>query len=206
MTAGAVIGVTRRERTSARSLLAALAVCAGLAPPGAAFAGPGAGGTGGGATTETGDAPLDHPLFDANHCLAGVTRQAGAVEFHWGCPEKHLITIACVFDGAGYPGSAGPGWHCNHPLPVLEDEHGRRISDVAVGDSGGRAVWAACATAGLGRFADPVKPYHGTPCHRAMLGIKEAVNSGVQDPRAAAAGLPPYSARALPWCRHPRSA
>lgn len=175
----------------------AVAIVALAFPPGAVFAGPaaGVGGTVGGATTESRDAPLDHPLFDANHCLAGVTRQAGSVEFHWGCPGKHLITIACVFDGAGYtgpgPGPARPGWHCNHPLPVLEDEHGRRISDVAVGDSGGRAVWAACVTAGLGRFADPVKPYHGTPCHRAMLGIKEAVNTGGQDPWAAAAGLPP---------------
>ena len=177
MTAVAVI-----ERPhSARSLLAAVAVCAGLVPPAA----------GGDGAAEIEDAPLHHPLFDANHCLDGVTRQGRAVEFHWGCPGKHLITIACVFDIAGYPGSGRPGWHCNHPLPVLEDEHGRRISDVAVGNPGGRAVWAACATAGLGRFADPVKPYHGTPCNRAMLGIKEAVNARGQDLWAAAAGLPP---------------
>ena len=125
MTTGAVIEGPHSARTSARGLLAALAVCAGFAQPAA----------GGGGTTETGDAPLDYPVFDANHCLTGVTRQAGSVELHWGCSGKHLITMACVFDGAGYPGPGlgRAGWHCNHPLPVLEDEDGRRISDVAVG-------------------------------------------------------------------------
>ena len=181
MKESAAIGGPRRGRTGARGLLAALALSAGLAPPAA----------GGGARADPGDAPLDHPLFDANHCLAGVTRLAGSVEFRWGCPAKHLITIACVFDGTGYPGPGRPGWHCNHPLPVLEDEHGRRISDVAVGSTGGRAVWAACAVSGLGRFQDPVKPYHGSRCHRAMLGIKEAVNAGGRDPGRAAAEITP---------------
>jgi hypothetical protein len=107
------------------------------------------------ARAEPAGTPIDHPLFDANHCLTDIqpSREESAVEFHWGCAEKKLITISCVFDRTGYlglgPRFARPGWHCNHPLPVLEDENGHRISDVAIGDPHGRSVWAACAVADL---------------------------------------------------------
>ena len=90
--------------------------------------------------------PIGFKLFDANHYLTAIrpSREEGAVEFHWGCADSRLITISCVFDRTGYPGLsprfAQPGWHCNHPLPVLEAERGHRISDVAVGDPRGRSV------------------------------------------------------------------
>ncbi len=149
------------------------------------------------AVAEPAGAPIDHALFDANHCLTDIrpSREESAVEFHWGCAEKKLITISCVFDRTGYlglgPGFARPGWHCNHPLPVLADEDGRRISDVAVGDPQGRSVWAACAVADLGDFAARAKPYHETACYRAMIRIKTAVNRDGRDPAAAAAEILP---------------
>ncbi|MCH8095512.1 MAG: hypothetical protein IID53_00345 [Proteobacteria bacterium] len=140
---------------------------------------------------------IDHALFDANHCLTGIrpSGEESAVEFHWGCAKMKLITISCVFDRAGYlglgPRFARPGWHCNHPLPVLADETGRRISDVAVGDPGGPAVWAACAVADLGEFASRRKPYHRTACYRAMIAIGKAVNGTGRDPQMVADELPP---------------
>jgi hypothetical protein len=141
--------------------------------------------------------PLDHAFFDANHCLTEIrpSRTDSAVEFHWGCKGLKLITISCVFDRTGYPGLgprfARPGWHCNHPLPVLADETGRRISDVAVGDPDGPAVWAACAVTDLGDFASRAKPYHGTACYRAMIAITGAVNRNGRDPQAVAEELLP---------------
>ncbi|UCH74634.1 MAG: hypothetical protein JSU82_01905 [Rhodospirillales bacterium] len=149
------------------------------------------------ALAEPAGAPIDHALFDANHCLTEIRAsvEESAVEFHWGCPETELITISCVFDRTGYlglgPDFARPGWHCNHPLPVLEDEDGRRISDIAVGDPHGRSVWAACAVAELGDFAARAKPYHGTACYRAMIAIKTAVNRDGRDPAAVAADILP---------------
>ncbi len=136
--------------------------------------------------------PLDHALFDANHCLADIrpSRGESAVEFHWGCAKMKLITLSCVLDRTGYlglgPRFARPGWHCNHPLPVLADKTGRRISDVAVGDPGGPAVWAACAVTDLGDFASRPKPYHGTACYRAMIVIGNTVNGTGRDPHAVA--------------------
>ncbi len=151
----------------------------------------------GAARAEPAGTPIDHPLFDANHCLSEIrpSREASAVEFHWGCPERNLVTISCVFDRTGYlglgPEYARPGWHCNHPLPVLDDENGRRISDVAVSEPRGRPVWAACAVADLGDFAARDKPYHATPCYRAMIQIATAVNRTGRDPRAVAAEVLP---------------
>jgi hypothetical protein len=149
------------------------------------------------ARAEPAGTPIDHPLFDANHCLTDIqpSREESAVEFHWGCAEKKLITISCVFDHTGYlglgPRFARPGWHCNHPLPVQEDENGHRISDVAIGDPHGRSVWAACAVADLGDFAARVKPYHGTACYRAMIRIGRAVNRAGRDPDAVGAEILP---------------
>ncbi len=140
---------------------------------------------------------IDHVFFDANHCLTAIrpARAESAVEFHWGCKESRLITLSCVLDRTGYlglgPRFARPGWHCNHPLPVLADETGRRISDVAVGDLDGPAVWAACAVADLGDFASRPKPYHGTACYRAMIAIGKAVNGTGRDPQAVAAEILP---------------
>lgn len=141
--------------------------------------------------------PIAHALFDANGCLDAVRPVPwdSTIEFHWSCPAQELVTISCVFDRFGYhglgPEFAEPGWHCNHPLPVLEDEEGARISDVAIGDTRGRYVWAACAVDGLGDFAERVKPYHGTACYRALIGIKRAVNREGRDPEAAAAEILP---------------
>ncbi len=149
------------------------------------------------ARAEPNGTPIDHPLFDANPCLTDIqpSGEESAVEFHWGCAEKKLITISCVFDRTGYLGLglsfARPGWHCNHPLPVLEDERGDRISDVAIGDPHGRSVWAACVVVDLGDFAARVKPYHGTACYRAMIKIKRAVNRTGRDPSAVAAEILP---------------
>ncbi len=140
---------------------------------------------------------IDHALFDANHCLTDIrpSREESAVEFHWGCAGIKLITISCVLDRTGYlglgPRFARPGWHCNHPLPVLADETGRRISDVAISDPGGPAVWAACAVADLGEFASRPKPYHRTACYRAMIAIGKAVNGTGRDPQAVAEELLP---------------
>ncbi len=149
------------------------------------------------ARAEPDGTPIDHWLFDANHCLTDIqpSREESAVEFHWGCAEKKLITISCVFDRTGYlglgPRFARPGWHCNHPLPVQEDEKGHRISDVAIGDPHGRSVWAACAVSDLGDYAARVKPYHGTACYRAMIKIGTAVNRAGRDPVAVAAEILP---------------
>ena len=149
------------------------------------------------ARAEPAGTPIDHPLFDANHCLTDIqpSREESAVEFHWGCAEKKLITISCVRDRTGYlglgPRFARPGWHCNHPLPVLADETGRRISDVAISDPGGPAVWAACAVADLGEFASRPKPYHRTECYRAMIAIGKAVNGTGRHPDAVAGELLP---------------
>lgn len=149
------------------------------------------------ARAEPAGLPIDNPLFDANHCLIDVqpSREENAVAFRWGCPEKKLITLSCVFDRTGYLGLgrrfARPGWHCNHPLPVFPDEKGMRISDVAVSDPQGLPVWAACAVADLGGFAARVKPYHGTRCYRAMIRISATVNRTGKDPRVVAAELPP---------------
>ena len=140
---------------------------------------------------------IDHRLFDANHCLTDIrpSREESAVEFHWGCKESKLLTLSCVLDRSGYlglgPRFARPGWHCNHPLPVIEDEKGRRISDVAVGNPDGPAVWAACAVADLGDFATRPKPYHRTRCYGAMIAIGKAVNGAGRDPRAVAAEILP---------------
>ncbi len=141
--------------------------------------------------------PIDHEFFDANHCLTAIrpARGESAVEFHWGCRESKLVTLSCVFDRTGYlglgPRFARPGWHCNHPLPVLADETGRRISDVAVGNPDGPAVWAACAVANFGDFASRPKPYHRTRCHGAMIAITGAVNRSGRDPHAVAAEILP---------------
>lgn len=140
---------------------------------------------------------IDHALFDANHCLTAIrpSPEESAVEFHWGCAKMKLITISCVRDRTGYlglgPRFARPGWHCNHPLPVLADETGRRISDVAISDPGGPAVWAACAVADLGEFASRPKPYHRTECYRAMIAIGKAVNGTGRHPDAVAGELLP---------------
>lgn len=142
-----------------------------------------------------GDAPLAHRLFDANRCLERIERspQTGTVVFHWGCGAARMIAMSCVHDRAGYPGLgphfARPGWHCNHPLPVL-DEVGR-ASDVAVGDVAGRAVWAACFVAGYGDFESRKKPYHGTPCWRALRGIGRAVNRTRRSPGEVAPDILP---------------
>ncbi len=142
-------------------------------------------------------APIAHAAFDANHCLAAIrpSEQDSAVEFHWDCADSKLITMSCVFDRSGYmglgPEFARPGWHCNHPLPVLEDGNGLRISDVAVGDVHGRAVWAACMVADFGDVGSRVKPYHGTACYRAMIAIGGAVNRTGRDPLAVAAEVVP---------------
>jgi hypothetical protein len=149
------------------------------------------------ARAEPNGMPIDHPLFDANPCLTDIqpSREGSAVEFHWGCAEKTIITISCVFDRTGYlglgPSFARPGWHCNHPLPVLEDEQGDRISDAAIGDPHGRSVWAACIVTDLGDFAARVKPYHGTACYRALIKIGRTVNRTGRDPSAVAAEISP---------------
>ena len=140
---------------------------------------------------------IDHALFDANHCLTDIrpSREESAVEFHWGCAGIKLITISCVLDRTGYlglgPRFARPGWHCNHPLPVLADETGRRISDVAISDPGGPAVWAACAVADLGEYASRPKPYHRTECYRAMIAIGKTVNGTGRHPDAVADEIVP---------------
>ena len=152
-------------RPLSRSLFAVLlAACAAAAP--AAGAEPAAG-------------PIVYAPFDANHCLTGIrpSREESAVEFHWGCAGKNLITISCVFDRTGYqglgPGFARPGWHSNHPLPALADDDGRPRSDVAVADLGG--------------FAVREKPFHRPACWRAMIRIKNTVNRTGRAPAAAAA-------------------
>ena len=146
---------------------------------------------------EIAGAPLVHAPFDANDCLKAIrpSPMKSSVEFHWGCPKKKLLTLSCVFDRAGYqglgPDFARPGWHCNHPLPVLADESGRRLSDVAVGDVLGHVVWAACAVTDLGDFAMRIKPYHSTACYRVMMRIKSVVNRTGRDPVAVAAEIIP---------------
>ena len=149
------------------------------------------------AHAETVGAPLAHAPFDANDCLKAIrpSPAESSVEFHWGCPKKKLVTMSCIFDRAGYqglgPDFARPGWHCNYPLPVLTDQNGRRVSDVAVGDVRGRAVWAACAVTDLGDFAVPSKPYHSSACYRLMMRIKSVVNRTGRDPAAVAAEVIP---------------
>ena len=76
-------------------------------------------------------------------------------------------------------------------MPELVDENGRRISDVAVGDVHGRAVWAACAVSHLGDFSERVKPYHAGACYRAMRRIKAVVNRTGRDPAAVAVKVIP---------------
>ena len=52
-------------------------------------------------------------------------------------------------------------------------------------------MWAACAVADLGDFASRVKPYHGTPCYRALIAIGKAVNGTGRHPQAVADELLP---------------
>ena len=152
---------------------------------GAAWAGPG--------RAEGG--PITHRLFDANHCLDRIQRRAGkgTVVFYWKCPEAKMITMSCVMDRAGYPGLgprfARPGWHCNYPLPVPGGPGEERAGDVAVGDVTGQAHWAACFVASYGDFAAREKPYHRTPCWRAMRDITQAVRRHGRDPAAVAREL-----------------
>ncbi len=139
--------------------------------------------------------PITHRLFDANHCLGRIQRRAdrGTVEFHWKCATAKMITMACVFDGAGYPGLgqqfARPGWHCNYPLPIATGAGEERAGDVAVGDVTGKAYWAACFVASYGDFASREKPYHRTGCWRAMRDITRAVRQHRRDPALVAREL-----------------
>ena len=141
--------------------------------------------------------PIDHPLFNANHCLRRIERliDKGTVVLHWKCGAAKLITMSCVHDRTGYgglgPRFARPGWHCNYPLPVLADDRGERASDVAVGDVSGPAYWAACFVASYGDFASRQKPYHRTPCWQALRGIHRAVRRDGRSPAAAARDLLP---------------
>ncbi len=141
--------------------------------------------------------PIIHPLFDANHCLRKIERLVGkgTVVLHWNCGKAKLITMSCVYDRTGFgglgPRFARPGWHCNYPLPVLADERGERASDVAVGDVGGPAYWAACFVASYGEFASRAKPYHRTPCWQALREIGRAVRRDGRSPAEAARDLLP---------------
>ena len=141
--------------------------------------------------------PITHRLFDANHCLGNIQRRAdkGTVEFHWKCGRAKMITMSCVMDRAGYQGLgprfARPGWHCNYPLPIAVGPGEERAGDVAVGDVTGKAYWAACFVAGYGDFASREKPYHRTPCWRAMRDISRAVGQHGRDPTAVARELLP---------------
>ena len=141
--------------------------------------------------------PITHPLFNANHCLRRIERlvDKGTVVLHWNCGEAKLITMSCVYDRTGYgglgPRFARPGWHCNYPLPVLADDRGERASDVAVGDVTGPAYWAACFVASYGDFSSRRKPYHRTPCWRALREIGRTVGRGGRSPPEAARDLLP---------------
>ena len=154
------------------------------------------------ALAEPAGTPIVHALFDANQCLIDIAPSTNddGIAFRWGCPSRNLITVSCVFDRTGYLGLgsrfARPGWHCNRPLPVLPDEDGNRVSDVAVSDPQGAPVWAACAVADLGDFSARTKPYHGTACYRALIRISDTVNRTGRDPRGVAAEvLPPAQGR-----------
>ena len=141
--------------------------------------------------------PITHPLFDANHCLRRIERlvDKGTVVLHWNCGKDKLITMSCVYDRTGYgglgPQFARPGWHCNYPLPVLADDRGERASDVAVGDVSGPASWAACFVASYGDFSSRHKPYHRTPCWRALRKIGRAVRRDGRSPAEVARDLLP---------------
>ena len=145
--------------------------------------------------------PIDHALFDANHCLIAVVPSPddNGLAFRWGCPDKKLVTMSCVFDRTGYLGLgarfARAGWHCNRPLPALPDENGARVSDVAVSDPQGPPVWAACAVDDFGRFDERPKPYHGTDCYRAMIRMSDTVNRTGRDPHDVATEVLPPPAR-----------
>jgi hypothetical protein len=138
---------------------------------------------------------IDHPLFDANHCLERfqTTPSGDTVEFYWGCGETKYITMECVYDNAGYqdlgrqylPG----GWHCNWPLPALRLDGVSRIADVAVRSAGKEKAWAGCFVNSYGDFNSPKKPYHDTACYRALQRIHTIVNQTQRDPRKVAKDL-----------------
>ncbi len=139
---------------------------------------------------------MDHPLFDANHCLEQIqTPPAGdTIEFYWGCGEKKYLTMECVYDKAGYQDLGHPyspaGWHCNWPLPTLKLDGVSRIADVAVRSAGDEVAWAACFVESYGDFNSPKKPYHDTACYRALQRIHTIVNQTQRDPRQVAKNLP----------------
>ena len=168
-----------------KTIAAALALGIGWGAASAAVSGPADG------------QPIVHRLFDANHCLGRIQRRAdrGTVVFNWKCGKARLITMSCVMDRAGYQGLgrrfARPGWHCNYPLPVPIGPGAERAGDVAVGDVGGYAYWAACFVSSYGDFASRQKPYHRTPCWRAMRDIWQAVRRHGRNPAAVARDLLP---------------
>jgi len=139
---------------------------------------------------------MDHPLFDANHCLERIqtTPSGDTVEFYWGCGEKKYLTMECVYDKAGYqdlrPDYSAAGWHCNWPLPTLRLDGVSRIADVAVRSAGDEVAWAACFVESYGDVNSPKKPYHDTACYRALLRIHTIVNQTQRDPREVAKNLP----------------
>lgn len=141
--------------------------------------------------------PIPHRMFDANHCLKGIERSArtSTVVMRWGCGRAKFISMSCVFDRSGYgglgPKFAKPGWHCNYPLPVLAEDGGKRASDLAVGDVSGAVYWAACFVASYGAFATRDKPYHRTPCWKALRDIGRAVKRSGRNPADVAGDLLP---------------
>lgn len=149
------------------------------------------------ASGPTGAEPIPHPMFDANHCLTGIERSArtSTVVMRWGCGTARFISMSCVFDRSGYgglgPKFAKPGWHCNYPLPVLAEDGGERASDLAVGDVSGAVYWAACFVASYGDFAARDKPYHRTPCWKALRDIGRAVKRSGRSPADVAGDLLP---------------
>ncbi len=130
--------------------------------------------------------PVANRLFDANHCMERIVPSGDGVAFHWGCGDRKLVSMECVYDAAGFrdlaPTFAPRGWHCNRPLPKIAIEGNGRIGDVAVRSVGDGVAWAACFVESYGDFATREKPYHGTACYRALMRLHEEVNRTQRNP------------------------
>ena len=132
--------------------------------------------------------PIGNRLFDANHCMevAGIDPIGVRVVFYWGCGDRKIVSMECVYDGMGYRDIASAlapeGWHCNRPLPKIRLGGPHRVGDVAVRSVGGKATWAGCFVDSYGDFDSRENPYHGTACYRALLQIQTTVNRTQRSP------------------------